>query len=458
MKITIIGAGYVGLVSAACFAELGNHVVCVDRDAGRVERLRKAEVPIFEPGLGELITKNLAAGRITFTTDMKTGVRHADILFIAVGTPPAGDSSADISQVLAVAGEIGEHLSRFLVIVDKSTVPVGTADRVRETVLNALRQRGSKSGAARRLPDFAVVSNPEFLKEGAAVEDFMRPDRVVIGVSDDPSGRKAEALMRQAYAPFNRNRERLIVMDVKSAELTKYAANALLATKISFMNDMANLADALGADIEKVRQGIGSDRRIGYDFIYAGLGYGGSCFPKDVAAICHTARESGERLRVVEAVRSVNASQKQRFVERIAEHFGGSLEGREIALWGLTFKPATDDVREAPSRYIVRRLIALGASIRAHDPQVQSIEQLMPGESVARLGQRIRFVSDPMQAVRGADALVIATEWKVYRSPDFAALRKSLKKPVIFDGRNLFDPADMKRLGFHYQGVGRRAA
>ena len=286
----------------------------------------------------------------------------------------------------------------------------------------------------------------------------MRPDRVVIGVSDDAAGRKAETLLRQAYAPFNRNRERLIVMDVKSAELTKYAANALLATKISFMNDMANLADALGADIEQVRKGIGSDRRIGYDFIYAGLGYGGSCFPKDVAAICHTAREAGERMRVVEAVRTVNDGQKERFVDRVIAHFGGSLKGLTIAVWGLTFKPATDDVREAPSRHIVRKLIAAGANVRAHDPQVRSLEQLMPGDNVARLKASIEFAADPMEAAKGADALLIATEWKVYRSPDFPALRKLLKKPVIFDGRNLFEPADMKRLGFQYQGVGRRTA
>ncbi|MBF5003273.1 UDP-glucose dehydrogenase family protein [Diaphorobacter caeni] len=455
MKITIVGAGYVGLVSAACFAELGNQVLCVERDAGRVERLKKAEVPIFEPGLSELIAKNLTAGRLVFTTEMKAGVRHADVLFIAVGTPPKGDSSADTSQVLAVAEQIGEHLSRFLVVVDKSTVPVGTADKVRGAIQRALKKRADP---AKKLPDFAVVSNPEFLKEGAAVEDFMRPDRVVIGVSDDAAGRKAETLLRQAYAPFNRNRERLIVMDVKSAELTKYAANALLATKISFMNDMANLADALGADIEQVRKGIGSDRRIGYDFIYAGLGYGGSCFPKDVAAICHTAREAGERMRVVEAVRAVNDGQKERFVDRVIAHFGGSLKGLTIAVWGLTFKPATDDVREAPSRHIVRRLIAAGAKVRAHDPQVQSLEQLMPGDNVARLKAFIEFAADPMEAAKGADALLIATEWKVYRSPDFPALRKLLKKPVIFDGRNLFEPADMKRLGFQYQGVGRRTA
>ena len=455
MKITIVGAGYVGLVSAACFAELGNQVLCVERDAARVERLKNAEVPIFEPGLSELIAKNLAAGRLVFTTEMKAGVRHADLLFIAVGTPPKGDSSADTSQVLAVAEQIGEHLSRFLVVVDKSTVPVGTADKVRETIARTLKKR---IDLTKKAPDFAVVSNPEFLKEGAAVEDFMRPDRVVIGVSDDAAGRKAETLLRQAYAPFNRNRERLIVMDVKSAELTKYAANALLATKISFMNDMANLADALGADIEQVRKGIGSDRRIGYDFIYAGLGYGGSCFPKDVAAICHTAREAGERMRVVEAVRAVNEGQKERFVDRVIAHFDGSLKGRTIAVWGLTFKPATDDVREAPSRHIVRKLIAAGAKVQAHDPQVKSLEQLMPAENVARLKAGIEFVNDPMEAAKGADALLIATEWKVYRSPDFAALKKLLKKPVIFDGRNLFEPADMKRLGFQYQGVGRRTA
>ena len=461
MKITIVGAGYVGLVSAACFAELGNHVICVDRDDDRVAQLRAAQVPIFEPGLAELIAKNLREGRLSFTNSMREGVRHADILFIAVGTPPKGDSSADTSQVLAAAQEIGAHLSRFLVVVDKSTVPVGTADKVRETIQAALAQRKQGASGGKRLPDFAVVSNPEFLKEGAAVEDFMRPDRIVIGVDGDAAGRKAETLMRQAYAPFNRNRERVIVMGVRSAELTKYAANALLATKISFMNDMANLADALGADIEQVRKGIGSDRRIGYDFIYAGLGYGGSCFPKDVAAICHTAREAGERMRVVEAVRAVNDAQKERFVARIEAHFDGSLAGRTIALWGLTFKPATDDVREAPSRHIVRRLVALGAQVMAHDPQVHSLEQLMPGESAAqlnRLRSHVTFVDDPMSACAGADALVIATEWKAYRSPDFGALRKLLAAPVIFDGRNLFDPADMRRLGFHYQGVGRRTA
>ncbi|AVO48339.1 UDP-glucose 6-dehydrogenase [Melaminivora suipulveris] len=453
MKITIVGAGYVGLVSSACFAELGNHVVCVERDGARVAQLHEGIVPIHEPGLPELIARNLAAGRLAFTTDLAQGVRHAQLLFIAVGTPMAQDGSADLSQVLEVARAVGRHLSRFLVVANKSTVPVGTAQQVHSAIAHELAAR-----RLARVPAFAVASNPEFLKEGAAVEDFMRPDRVVIGVPPGSAGTRAESLLRRAYAPFNRNHERMVVMDVKSAELTKYAANTLLATKISFMNDMAALADALGADIEQVRRGIGSDRRIGYDFIYAGLGYGGSCFPKDVAAICHTARAAGERLRVVEAVQAVNAGQPARFAERVLRHFGGSLEGRTIALWGLTFKPGTDDVREAPSRAIVRALVAAGAQVQAHDPLVHSLDQLMPDEPAAqrvRLEPHVRFCADPLAAARGADALVIATEWKIYRSPDLPALRRALRAPVVFDGRNLFDPQDMARAGFIYQGVGR---
>lgn len=454
MKITIAGAGYVGLVSAACFAELGNHVVCVDRDEGRVARLRQADLPLYEPGLRELVAKNLEAGRLAFTTDLPRGVRHGELLFIAVGTPAQADGAADVGQVLEVARAVGEHLTRFQVIADKSTVPVGTAGRVRETIARELARR-VRAGQLRKAPEFAVVSNPEFLKEGAAVEDFMRPDRVVLGVPQDAAGRRAEALLRRAYAPFNRNRERIVAMDVQSAELTKYAANALLATKISFMNDMAALAESLGADIEQVRRGIGSDRRIGYDFIYAGLGYGGSCFPKDVDALCHAARAAGQRMRVVEAVRAVNAAQPDRFMDKVLRHFGGSLQGRVIALWGLTFKPGTDDVREAPSRRIVRRLAAAGAQVRAHDPLVQSLAQLLPGERPGRLARQVAFCADPLEAARGADALLIATEWKVYRSPDLAALRKALRTPVVFDGRNLFDPAEMRRAGFSYQGVGR---
>ena len=454
MKITIAGAGYVGLVSAACFAELGNHVVCVDCDEGRVARLRQADLPLYEPGLRELVAKNLEAGRLAFTTDLPRGVRHGELLFIAVGTPAQADGAADVGQVLEVARAVGGHLTRFQVIADKSTVPVGTAERVRETIARELARR-VRAGQLRKAPEFAVVSNPEFLKEGAAVDDFMRPDRVVLGVPQNAAGRRAEALLRRAYAPFNRNRERIVAMDVQSAELTKYAANALLATKISFMNDMAALAESLGADIEQVRRGIGSDRRIGYDFIYAGLGYGGSCFPKDVDAAIHTARAAGQRLRVVEAVRAVNAAQRQRFVDKVLRHFGGSLQGRVIALWGLTFKPGTDDVREAPSRHIVRKLVAAGARVRAHDPVVRSLAQLMPGERLGALARHVEFAADPMDAARGADALLIATEWKIYRSPDLAALRRALRHPVVFDGRNLFDPADMRRAGLRYFGVGR---
>lgn len=453
MKITIVGAGYVGLVSSACFAELGNHVLCVERDGARVAQLQAGEVPLYEPGLQELVARNLAAGRLAFATDLGQGVRHAEVLFIAVGTPMAPDGSADLSQVMEVAHAVGRHLSRFLVVANKSTVPVGTAQRVHDAIAQELAAR-----RLARVPAFAVASNPEFLKEGAAVDDFMRPDRVVIGVPEGRGGERAADVLRRAYAPFNRNHERMVVMDVKSAELAKYAANALLATKISFMNDMAALADAVGADIEQVRRGIGSDRRIGYDFIYAGLGYGGSCFPKDVAALCHTARTAGQRLRVVEAVQAVNADQAERFVQRVLQHFGGSLAGRVIALWGLTFKPGTDDVREAPSRTVVRRLVAAGARVQAHDPLVHSLEQLMTGDPparCARLAPRVAFCDGPLQAAQGADALVIATEWKIYRSPDFAALRRALRAPVIFDGRNLFDPAELKRQGFVYQGVGR---
>lgn len=454
MKITIAGAGYVGLVSAACFAEVGNHVVCVDRDEGRVARLQQADLPLYEPGLRELVAKSLQAGRLAFTTDVPSGVRHGDVLFIAVGTPAQADGAADIAQVLEVAREVGRHLRCFQVIANKSTVPVGTADRVRDVIAHQLALR-VRAGDLHKAPEFAVVSNPEFLKEGAAVEDFMRPDRVVIGVTRDAAGRRAEALMRRAYAPFNRNHERIVAMDVRSAELTKYAANALLATKISFMNDMAALAESLGADIEQVRKGIGSDRRIGHDFIYAGLGYGGSCFPKDVDALCHAARAAGHRMRVVEAVRAVNAAQAGRFVDKVLRHFGGSLQGRTLALWGLTFKPGTDDVREAPSRSIVRRLVAAGARVQAHDPLVRSIEQLLPGERVGRLARAVTFCADPLEAACGADALLIATEWKAYRSPDLAALRKALSAAVVFDGRNLFEPAEMRRAGFLYQGVGR---
>jgi UDPglucose 6-dehydrogenase len=441
MRITIIGTGYVGLVTGTCLAEVGNEVMCLDVDAAKIDVLQRGGIPIYEPGLEDMVKRNVAAGRLYFTTDVKESVDFGEVQFIAVGTPPDEDGSADLQYVVAAARNIGRHMTAYRLIVDKSTVPVGTADKVRAAVAEELAARGVS------VP-FSVASNPEFLKEGAAVEDFMRPDRIVIG-TDDP---RAVELLRAIYAPFQRNHERLISMDIRSAELTKYAANAMLATRISFMNELALLAERLGADIEHVRQGIGSDPRIGYHFLYPGVGYGGSCFPKDVQALVRTAREHGVTLRVVNAVQEANERQKQVLLEKITARFGEDLSGRRFALWGLSFKPDTDDMREAPSRVIMEGLWARGATVCAHDPAAMHEARRIYGNE-----PRLAYAETPMDALAGADALVIVTEWKVFRSPDFAAIKAKLKNPVIFDGRNLYDPRTVRAAGFEYFPIGRRA-
>jgi UDPglucose 6-dehydrogenase len=439
VKVTVFGSGYVGLVTGACFAEAGNNVLCVDIDAGKVARLLQGEIPIHEPGLDVVVKRNFDKGRLRFTTSAEEGVAHGLFQFIAVGTPPEEDGSADLSHVLAVAETIGRHMDEYRIVVDKSTVPVGTADKVRERIEQTLGERGARI-------EFDVVSNPEFLKEGAAVADFMKPDRVIVG-TDNP--RTAE-LLKSLYDPFTRNRERMIVMDVRSAELTKYAANAMLATKISFMNEMANLAERVGADIEKVRIGIGSDPRIGYSFIYPGAGYGGSCFPKDVKALVHSAGEHDFDAQLLKSVESVNKRQKQLLFGKINAFFDGKLGGRTIALWGLAFKPNTDDMREAPARDLMEALWAAGASVRAYDPVAM-------GEARRIYGARkdLALVANLEQALEGADALAILTEWQEFRSPDFDTIRDRLRHPVIFDGRNIYDPALVKSFGLKYFGVGR---
>lgn len=439
MRLTIFGSGYVGLVTGACFADAGNHVLCVDVDARKIEMLKRGESPIFEPGLEDMLKKNLAAGRISFTTSAEEGVKHGLFQFIAVGTPPDEDGSADLKYVLAVAESIGKHLDDYRIVVNKSTVPVGTADKVKAKVGEALKARGVNI-------EFDVVSNPEFLKEGAALTDFMKPDRVVVG-TDNP--RTAE-LLRALYDPFTRNHDRMIVMDVRSSELTKYAANAMLATKISFMNELANLAERMGADIEKVRRGIGSDPRIGYHFIYPGCGYGGSCFPKDVQALSRTARDYGYEAEVLNAVEHVNYRQKEVLFDKISRYFKGELQGKTIALWGLSFKPNTDDMREAPSRTLIEALWNAGAKVRAYDPVAMHETQRIYGER-----KNLALVKNSADALSGADALAIVTEWQEFRSPDFDAIRAALKQPVIFDGRNLYDPAFVKQYGLKYFAIGR---
>jgi len=439
MRVTIFGSGYVGLVTGACFADAGNHVVCVDVDAGKVERLNRGEVPIHEPGLDVLIKKNMEAGRLEFTTDAARGVEHGLFQIIAVGTPPDEDGSADLRYVLAVARTIGTHMSRYSIVIDKSTVPVGTADKVRREIETTLAKRHAAI-------EFDVVSNPEFLKEGAAIQDCMRPDRVVIG-TDNP---RTVELMRMLYDPFTRNHERLIVMDVRSSELTKYAANAMLATKISFMNELANVAERVGADIEKVRLGIGSDLRIGYSFIYPGIGYGGSCFPKDVQALIRSAHEVGHEPQLLAAVEAVNERQKNVLVGKIRRHFKDQLQGRTFALWGLAFKPNTDDMREAPSRVIIEALLQAGARVRAYDPvALEEAGRIFAGRS------GLTLCKSAYEAAEGADGLVIATEWKEFRSPDFDRLKSSLSAGVIFDGRNLYDPSILQHFGFTYYAIGR---
>jgi len=441
VKVTVFGSGYVGLVTGACFAEAGNHVVCVDIDEGKIARLKKGEIPIHEPGLDALVRRNFEKGRLTFTTSAEEGIQHGLFQIIAVGTPPEEDGSADLSHVLAVAEAIGRHMTEYRIVVDKSTVPVGTADKVRERIDQTLGERGAKV-------EFDVVSNPEFLKEGAAINDFMKPDRVVVGCDNH---RTAE-LLKTLYDPFTRNRDRMIVMDVRSAELTKYAANAMLATKISFMNEMANLAERMGADIEKVRIGIGSDPRIGYNFIYPGAGYGGSCFPKDVKALVHSAGEYGFDAQLLKAVEGVNKRQKQVLFGKIHRRFDGDLQGKTIAVWGLAFKPNTDDMREAPARELMEALWRAGARVRAYDPVAM-------GEVRRIYGSRpdLDLVDSAENALEGADALAIVTEWQEFRSPDFDVIRDALRHPVIFDGRNLYDPALVKSFGLEYFGIGRSA-
>ena len=439
MRVTIFGSGYVGLVTGACLADAGNHVVCVDVDENKIARLNRGEIPIHEPGLDALIRKNAEKGRITFTTDAELGVKHGVFQMIAVGTPPDEDGSAGLRYVLAVAETIGQHMNEYKIVITKSTVPVGTADKVNAKVAGTLAARGTNF-------EYDVVSNPEFLKEGAAIADFMKPDRVVVG-TDNP--RTAE-LLKALYDPFTRNRERMIVMDVRSSELTKYAANAMLATKISFMNELANLAERMGADIEKVRLGIGSDPRIGYAFIYPGAGYGGACFPKDVQALERSARELGYDAAVLKAVEHTNRQQKQVLFKKIAGHFDGQIKGRTVALWGLAFKPNTDDMREAPSRTLMEALWAAGASVRAYDP-------VSMAETRRIYGDRADLVlcDSGDAALEGADVLAICTEWQEFRSPDFEFIRKKLKTPVIFDGRNLYDPEFVKGQGFTYYAIGR---
>jgi len=455
MKITIVGTGYVGLVTGACLAEIGHDVFCVDVDPRKIEILNQGGIPIHEPGLSEIIARNRAAGRITFSTDIAASVRHGEVQFIAVGTPPDEDGSADLQYVLEAARNVGRYMDGFRVIVDKSTVPVGTAQRVRAVVQEELARRGLQDSAAHR---FSVVSNPEFLKEGAAVDDFMRPDRIIIGSDDDEQGRLAYEKMKRLYAPFNRNHDRTIPMNVRSAEFAKYAANAMLATRISFMNDMANLAERIGADIDAVRRGIGSDPRIGYHFLYAGCGYGGSCFPKDVQALIHMADDAGHRLRVLEAVEAVNHDQKQVLVKKITQVLGDDLGGRTFAVWGLAFKPNTDDMREAASRRVIAGLLERGAAVRAYDPVATNEARRVFAIDLAQQPQwlaRLSFTQTQNEALTDADALVIVTEWTAFRAPDFAHLKAALKTPRIFDGRNLYEPETMAETGIDYYPIGR---
>ena len=440
MNVTIIGTGYVGLVTGACLADAGNSVFCLDVDEKKINLLNENKIPIFEPGLEPVVKRNREAGRLRFSTDVAASVAHGELQLIAVGTPPGEDGSADLQHVVAAARAIGRHMQGYKVVVTKSTVPVGTADKVKQAIIEELKKRGTGS-------DFTVVANPEFLKEGAAVEDFMRPDRIIIG-SDDA---RAVALLRQLYAPFQRNRERVIVMGVRSAELTKYAANSMLATRISFMNEVANLAEAIGADIEEVRRGIGSDPRIGYQFLYPGAGFGGSCFPKDVKALQRSAGEAGHPLKLLAAVEAVNEAQKHVLAGKIRRHFG-SLSGKTIALWGLAFKANTDDMREAPSLSLIDDLTREGASVQAYDPAA--------GHEARKLFEKngnVKIVDSANDALEGADALAIVTEWQEFRSPDFAAIREKLKTPAIFDGRNLYDPAAVRAQGLEYFPIGRKS-
>lgn len=442
MRLTVIGTGYVGLVSGACLADVGNQVLCLDLDAKKIDLLKSGGIPIYEPGLKDIVANNVAAGRLKFTTSVEESVAFGDVQMIAVGTPPGGDGSAELQYVVAAARNVGRLMTSPKIVVDKSTVPVGTADRVRDAIAAELAGRGAGI-------KFSVVSNPEFLKEGAAIEDFMRPDRIVIGADDD----EAIETMRKLYAPFQRNHDRLMVMDIRSAELTKYAANAMLATRISFMNELALLAEKLGADIESVRKGIGSDPRIGYQFLYPGIGYGGSCFPKDVQALQRTATEAGINLKLLEAVEHVNFAQKHVLTQKIVREFGESLSGKTIAIWGLAFKPNTDDMREAPSLVLIDDLTKRGAKVVAFDPAATNEAQHLLGNNA-----NVTFAGNAIDALAGADALAIVTEWKAFRAPDFVAMKTALNAPVIFDGRNLFDPDAMVEHGFRYFPIGRKQA
>lgn len=441
MKISVIGTGYVGLVTGTCLSESGNDVICMDIDSRKIEMLRSGKVPIYEPGLDELIRRNTAHGRLSFTTDMSHAVKNSDLIFIAVGTPPGEDGSADLKYVLDAAGMIGEHMNSYKIVINKSTVPVGTADKVKEAIKRRSRRR------------FDVVSNPEFLKEGAAVEDFMKPDRIIIGTDST----KAAGIMQELYAPFVRTGRPILIMDIKSAEMTKYAANAMLATKISFINEMANICACLGADIDNVRKGMGYDRRIGFDFLFPGVGYGGSCFPKDVKALAQTARENGVDARILKSVEAVNERQKAVLSDMIIAHFQKSmrtnrrrpLDGKTIAVWGLSFKPRTDDMREAPSIVIIRNLRRAGASIKAHDPVAMY-------EARKIFGKDITLVDNEYDTLHGADALALVTEWNEFRTPDFNKIKRLMKSPVIFDGRNIYNPSELKAMGFVYYGIGRR--
>ena len=440
MKITVIGTGYVGLVSGACLADVGNDVVCLDVDEAKIGLLKAGGIPIFEPGLEDMVKKNVSAGRLNFTTNIKDAVNHGVLQIIAVGTPPGEDGSADLQYVLSAARSVGRYMTDYKVVIDKSTVPVGTADKVHAAIFEELTTRGSQT-------NYSVVSNPEFLKEGAAIEDFLKPERIVVG-TEEP---RAIELMRELYAPFQRNHEKLLIMDVKSAELTKYAANAMLATRISFMNELANLAEKIGADIEMVRKGIGSDPRIGLHFLYPGVGYGGSCFPKDLQALMRTAEEAGQELRILKAVEDINKDQKEVLSAKIFKRLGDDLTGQTIAIWGLAFKPNTDDMRDAPSRVLIGDLVNRGARIQAYDP-------VCIGEARRLFGDdpQISYAKKPMDALNDADVLAIVTEWKEFRSPDFAEIKFKLKTPAIFDGRNLYDIETLRKAGIEYYPIGRR--
>jgi UDPglucose 6-dehydrogenase len=441
MNVTIYGTGYVGLVTGACLADAGHHVLCMDVDQAKIEALKNGIIPIYEPGLEEIVKENLRIGQLLFTTDVAEAVAFSEIHFIAVGTPPDENGSADLQYVRAVARNVATHMQAPKIIITKSTVPVGTSDLVKETVLGVLKERGE-------ILDFSVASNPEFLKEGSAVADFQKPDRIIIGTGSE----RVKAVMQELYAPFNRNHDRLVFMDIRSAELTKYAANAMLATKISFMNEIANIAEILGADVEQVRRGIGSDPRIGYQFIYPGCGYGGSCFPKDVQALFRTADQEGYHSRILRAVEDVNAAQKEKLFQLITRHYG-DVSGKTFALWGLAFKPRTDDMREAPSRVLMEALWDAGATVQAYDPEAMDETQRIYG-----VNQRLKLMGTKESVLAGADALVICTEWQHFRAPDFNFIKAQLKDPVIFDGRNLYDPANMSAKGFTYYAIGRGAS